>query len=296
MDVWIDRFLAFKKIEMGASLHTLEAYGHDLAIFAAFCAKRGVTTVEGVTQAEILGFVVHRRQRDKVSARTTARNLTAIRNFCKFLLDEGAIHDNPAELVDMQKPARPLPKLLTENEVERLLDVPDLAKPNGLRDRAMLETLYASGLRVSELVRLPLGALNLDIGLLRIIGKRRKERLVPIGDEAAHWLEKYLGESRPALLDGRRSEAVFVTNRGGPMTRQHFHLLVDQYAKRAGIARKISPHVLRHSFATHLLEHGADLRSVQEMLGHANLTTTEIYTHINRERLKKVHQKHHPRG
>ncbi len=296
MDAWVDRFLAHKKIEFGASAHTLEAYGHDLAQFAAFCAGRGVHAVEGLATADVLAFVIHRRTVDKVSARTTARNLTAVRSFCKFLLDEGAIRENPAELIDPQKIPRALPKFLTEDEVERLLDAPDVAQPLGLRDRAMLETLYASGLRVSELVGLPLGALNLEIGLLRVVGKRRKERLVPLGDIAGGWLEKYLDEAPPALLKRRRSDAVFVTNRGGPMTRQHFHLLVDRYARRAGIDRKISPHVLRHSFATHLLEHGADLRSVQEMLGHADLSTTEIYTHVNRERLKVVHREHHPRG
>jgi integrase/recombinase XerD len=296
VDEWIDRFLAHQRVEAGASPHTLEAYSHDLAAFAEFCARRRVDAVEAVTAAEILAFVLHRRGKQKLSARTVARNLVAVRNFFRFLIEEGALAANPAESVDLPKATRPLPKFLTEDEVEKILAAPDIAKPLGLRDRAMLEVLYASGLRVSELVGLPLSALNLDIGLLRVIGKRRKERLVPLGDIAADWLTRYLDTARAALRKQRRSEAVFLSNRGGPMTRQHFHLLVDRYAKAAGITRKISPHVLRHSFATHLLEHGADLRAVQEMLGHTDLSTTEIYTHVNRERLKKVHAKHHPRG
>jgi integrase/recombinase XerD len=296
VDEWIDRFLAHKKIEFGASPHTLTAYAHDLALFAEFCASRGVMTIEAVGQVEILAFLARRREKDGVSARTAARNLVAIRNFCRFLLEENAIKTNPAELVDMQKLSRPLPKFLTEEEVDRLLAAPKDETPRGLRDRAMLETLYASGLRVTELVGLPLSALNLDIGLLRVVGKRRKERLVPVGDVARDWLVRYLEEARPKLLGRRTTEAVFVTNRGGAMTRQHFFLLVNRYARAAEIAQNVSPHVLRHSFATHLLERGADLRSVQEMLGHTDLSTTEIYTHINRERLKKVHAQHHPRG
>lgn len=296
MEEWIDRFLAHKKIEYGASPHTLEAYGHDLALFAAYCASRNVDDVRHIDAALVLGFIVRRRETDRVSARTAVRNQVALRNFFKFLMEENAIAENPAELVDMQKLAKPLPKVLTETEVEKLLNAPDLGKPHGLRDKAMLEMLYASGLRVSELVNLPRGAVDLEIGLLRVLGKRRKERLVPLGEEAIHWLKQYLDQARPLLLKNRQSDAVFVTNRGEPMTRQHFHLLVDHYGKGVGIRRKISPHILRHSFATHLLEHGADLRSVQEMLGHADLSTTEIYTHINRERLKKVHAHHHPRG
>jgi integrase/recombinase XerD len=296
VDGWVDRFLAHKKVEYGASPHTLEAYGRDLARFVSFCVGRGVGNVQKITDAEVLGFVLHRRNQDQVSARTAARNLVAVRNFLRFLYQEGVISSNPAELVELQKSARPLPKVLTYPEVEALLNAPALSTAAGLRDRAMLEVLYASGLRVSELVGLPLRAVNLQIGILRIWGKGRKERLTPLGDIAGDWLQRYLDEARSRLLKRRLSDAVFVTNRGGPMTRQHFHLLVTRYGRAAGIQRKISPHVLRHSFATHLLEHGADLRAVQEMLGHADLTTTEIYTHINRERLKKVHAHHHPRG
>jgi integrase/recombinase XerD len=296
MDTWIDAFLAHKKVEFGASRHTLDAYSRDLARFADYCAGRGVTTVTAITQSEVLGFVVQRRNVDLVSAATTQRNLVAVRNFLKFLLQEGAITGNPAELVDLQKTRQRLPKTLSETEVEALLAAPDTATPLGMRDKAMLEVLYASGLRVSELVNLPLAALRLDIGILRVIGKRNKERLVPLGDEAAHWVQRYLDEERPAMVLREASAAVFISKKGGAMTRQHFHLLVSRYASAAGIKRKVSPHALRHSFATHLLTHGADLRAVQEMLGHADLSTTEIYTHINRERLKIVHDKHHPRG
>jgi integrase/recombinase XerD len=274
----------------------LDAYGRDLSRFVTFCAERNISRVEQISEADVLGFVVRRRAKDQVSARTAARNLVAVRNFLRFLHEEGVIKSNPAELVDMQKMERPLPKVLTYQEVEAILESPNTTKPAGLRDRAMLEVLYASGLRVSELVGLPMRALNLQIGILRIWGKGRKERLVPIGDVANEWLRRYLDEARPALLKKRLSADVFVTNRGRPMTRQHFFLLVGKYARAGGIKRKVSPHVLRHSFATHLLEHGADLRAVQEMLGHADLSTTEIYTHVNRERLKKVHARHHPRG
>ena len=296
MNEYIDRFLAHKKIEYGASPNTLEAYSRDLLKFASFCAACGVKKVTQITPAEVLAFVIRRRQKDKVSARTVSRNLVAVRNFLRFLHEEGIIPANPAELVDTMKIDRPLPKVLTEKEVEDLLAAPDTSKPIGLRDKAMLEVLYATGLRVSELVNLPESAINQEIGYLRVTGKGRKERLVPLGDEANHWLALYRESARAALLKQRRSEAVFLSNRGAPMSRQHFHLLVDRYAKKSGIQRKISPHVLRHSFASHLLEHGADLRSVQEMLGHSDLTTTEIYTHINRERLKRVHARHHPRG
>lgn len=296
MDTWIDAFLAHKKVEYGASPHTLEAYGHDLALFQAFCATRQVADVAQITQAEVLGFVAHRRQHDGVSATTAARNLVAVRNFLKFLLEEKAIASNPAELVDLQRRKVRMPKILNETEVEALLTAPDTTTPLGLRDRAMLEVLYASGLRVSELVNLPISALRLDIGILRVIGKRNKERLVPIGDEASDWVLNYIDHARPTLLKNAASDAVFISRQRGPMTRQHFYLLVNRYAKSAGIDRKVSPHVLRHSFATHLLEHGADLRVVQEMLGHSDLSTTEIYTHVNRERLRRVHALHHPRG
>ncbi len=296
MDEWVDRFLAHKKIEYGASPHTLDAYGRDLSSFVAYCTKRHVTDVTKVTEAEILGYVMHRRTQDRVSARTVARNLIAVRNFLRFLHEEGVLAANPAELVEIPKLERSLPKVLTYAEVEALLGAPNTATPGGVRDRAMLEVLYASGLRVSELVGLPQRSVDLSIGILRVMGKGRKERLTPLGDVAGNWLQRYLDEARPHLLGRRLSDAVFVTNRGGPMTRQHFHVLIKKYARAAGIKRPVSPHVLRHSFATHLLEHGAGLRAVQEMLGHADLSTTEIYTHINRERLKRVHREHHPRG
>ncbi|MDP8222393.1 MAG: site-specific tyrosine recombinase XerD [Candidatus Lernaella stagnicola] len=296
MESWIDAYLAHKKVEDGASPHTLDAYGRDLARFATFCEGRDLTEVTAIDEAAVLAFVVHRRNVDGVSAVTAQRNLVAVRSFLRFLVFEGALPGNPAELVDLQKKKLRLPKTLNEKEVERLLAAPDVATPLGLRDKAMIETLYASGLRVSELVGLPMGALRLDIGILRVLGKRRKERLVPIGDEAGHWLQRYLDESRPRLLIKKAGDAVFLSQKGGPMTRQRFYVLVNHYAKLAGIPRKISPHVLRHSFATHLLAHGADLRAVQEMLGHTDLSTTEIYTHVTRERLKSIHHKHHPRG
>jgi integrase/recombinase XerD len=191
---------------------------------------------------------------------------------------------------------RPLPKSLTESEVEALLEAPDVQTANGLRDRAMLEILYAAGLRVSELVGLPLMRVNTRQGVVRVLGKGGKDRLVPLGEEALRWLELYLRDARPALLDGRGDDALFVTSRGGAMTRQGFWHLIKRHAQRAGILKPLSPHTLRHAFATHLLDHGADLRSLQMLLGHADLSTTQIYTHVARERLKELHAKHHPRG
>lgn len=234
---------------------------------------------------------------DSTSPRSVARLVSSLRRFYRHLAATGARTDDPSVRLPAPRLGRPLPKSLTERDVEALLGAPDVATVAGLRDRAMLETLYATGLRVSELVSLPVARLNLRQGVLRIVaGKGGKDRLVPLGEEAIAWLERYLADGRPALLNGRLAEALFVTNRGGAMTRQGFWCLIRRHACRADIEKPLSPHTLRHAFATHLLDHGADLRSLQMLLGHADLSTTQIYTHVARERLRELHARHHPRG
>jgi integrase/recombinase XerD len=222
--------------------------------------------------------------------------LSSLRRFYQYLVREGRMQVDPSAQIDAPKLGRPLPKALTEAEVDALLQAPDVKQFLGMRDRAMLELLYACGLRVTELVNLQVSQLNLRQGVLRVVGKGNKERLVPLGEEAAEWMERYVEEARPALLRGRMSDAFFVTQRGTAMTRQAFWYLIKRYAQHAGIVTGLSPHSLRHSFATHLLNHGADLRALQMLLGHSNLSTTQIYTHVARERLKGVHAAHHPRG
>jgi integrase/recombinase XerD len=228
--------------------------------------------------------------------RTTSRLVSSLKRFYQFALREGLRSDDPAAELDSPKLPRSLPKTLSEEEVEAILAAPDLGTAQGVRDRAMLETLYASGLRVSELVGLKGVQVSLDMNVIRVLGKGAKERLTPLGEEASEWIARYQREARPQLLGARKSDALFVTARGGPMTRQSFWSLVKRYAAAAGINRAISPHTLRHAFATHLINHGADLRVVQLLLGHADISTTQIYTHVARERLKALHRKHHPRG
>jgi integrase/recombinase XerD len=229
--------------------------------------------------------------------RTTARLLSSLRRFYGYLVREEKIKTDPTVLIDSPKLGRPLPKSLTEEQVEKLLESPDVTKPLGLRDRAMLETLYATGLRVSELVGLTLSQVSLTQGVVRVIGKGDKERLVPLGEEAISWISRYLAEGRPKLVKSRSTDALFTTTRGGPMTRQAFWHNLKGHTRQAGIdAKKLSPHTLRHAFATHLLNHGADLRVVQMLLGHADLSTTQIYTHVAQARLKTLHEQHHPRG
>ena len=230
------------------------------------------------------------------SPRTVSRYLSSYRQFYRWLLREGAISSDPVALIESPKTGRGLPKALTEHQVEALLSAPDTGTPLGLRDRAMLELMYATGLRVSELVNLELSSVNLNQGVIRVIGKGQKERLVPIGGEAHASLQAWLSSGRPELLKGAQTNSVFITNRKAGMTRQAFWYMIRRYASGSGIPQKLSPHMLRHSFATHLLNHGADLRVVQLLLGHSDLSTTQIYTHIAREGLKRMHETHHPRG
>jgi integrase/recombinase XerD len=294
----IERFLDTLWIEQGVARNTLAAYRSDLALFARALARDGrALTAAGAGDIQEYLAARHKRgAKNPFSARSQARLLSALRRYYRFLVRERLRPDDPTALIGAPRLGRPLPKSLAAADVDKLLAAPDTAEALGLRDRAMLELMYASGLRVSELVKLPVHQLNLQRGVVQVIGKGGRERLVPIGEEAAHWLERWLRQGRPALVGHAPAEAVFVSRRGAGMTRQNFWMLVKRYAKQAGVTAKLSPHTLRHAFATHLLDHGADLRAVQMLLGHRDLSTTQIYTHVTRARLKSLHERHHPRG
>ncbi len=288
----IETFADALWMERGLADHTLAAYRADLRHFARWLAGRGVG-LERVARAELLGYLASLAG---AAPRTVARRLSALRRFYAWMVREGRVVADPCAEVAAPRLGRPLPGALSEAEVERLLAAPDPGTPLGLRDRAMLEVLYATGLRVSELVGLAPAQINARQGVVRVTGKGDRERLVPLGEEALGWLERYLAGARPELLHGRPCAALFVTRRATGMTRQAFWALIRRYAARAGIARPVSPHTLRHAFATHLLNHGADLRVVQMLLGHRDISTTQIYTHVARERLRRLHARHHPRG
>ncbi|APZ42382.1 site-specific tyrosine recombinase XerD [Acidihalobacter ferrooxydans] len=293
-DPLVERFLDALWAERGLSDNTLAAYRADLAGFAHALAERGGSLLDA-GKADVQTYLAQRLAGG--SPRSAARLLSSLRRFYRQQLREGRIAQDPTALIEAPRMGRPLPDALSEADVEALLAAPDTGSPAGLRDRAMLELLYATGLRVSELVGLADGQLNLRHGVVRVFGKGSKERLVPLGDEAARWIERYLVTARAALLKGHPSNAaVFVTRRGGPMTRQAFWYLIKRHARIAGIEKPLSPHTLRHAFATHLLNHGADLRVVQMLLGHSDLSTTQIYTHVATARLQALHAAHHPRG
>ena len=292
----LDRFADSLWLNDGLSRNTIESYRRDLTQFARWLEQTQRTELLAADAAELHRHLAWRIGAKHAKPRTTSRLVSSLKRFFQFALREGLRGDDPAADLDSPKLPRSLPKSLSEAEVERLLAAPNLDTGQGVRDRAMLETLYASGLRVSELVGLKTVQVSLDMGVLRVLGKGSKERLAPLGEEAIAWIERYQREARPELLRGKRTDALFVTQRGGPMTRQAFWKLVRRHALAAGIRRSISPHTLRHAFATHLINHGADLRVVQLLLGHADISTTQIYTHVARERLKHLHRKHHPRG
>ncbi|ACL73207.1 tyrosine recombinase XerD [Thioalkalivibrio sulfidiphilus HL-EbGr7] len=291
----IDAFLDAIWAEHGLSDHTLAAYRADLMALARWLGPRG-KRVEQADRGDLLAYLSH-RVAGGARPRSTARLLSSLRRFYRHQVRDGRRQDDPTAQIDSPKLGRPLPDTLSETDVEALLASPDTDTDLGLRDRAMLELLYATGLRVSELVGLRVDQVNLRHGVVRTLGKGSKERLVPLGEEASVWVERYLGAARPALLAGQGAcDDLFVTRRGGAMTRQAFWHLLRRYAAQAGIHKHLSPHTLRHAFATHLLNHGADLRVVQMLLGHSDLSTTQIYTHVARARLKELHGKHHPRG
>lgn len=279
-------------LEHGLSENTLKAYASDLTLFSKWISPKSLLHARAEDVSNYLAY----KFREGASARSAARILSSLRRFFAYLVENGRLTANPCSNIDSPYIGRSLPSSLSEDEVEKLLDAPDTDKPMGFRDRTMLELLYASGLRVSELISLKHGQLNFRQGVVRISGKGNKDRLVPIGEEALSWLFDYIETIRPVILGERLSDFVFVTNRASAMTRQAFWHRIKHYARSAGIAIELSPHTLRHAFATHLLNHGADLRVVQMLLGHSDLSTTQIYTHIAQERLKDLHQKCHPRG
>ena len=291
----IDAFCDQLWLQDGLAASSLASYRRDLAGFSAWLAVRGLSLL-AVERAHFDHWLADQFQA-KAKATSVARRLSALRRFYRFQLAHGAIAEDPTLRVRAPRRPRRLPKHLSEARVEALLAAPDTRTALGVRDRAMLETLYATGLRVSELTGLKLSQVAHDAGVVRVIGKGSKERLVPMGDEAVAWISRYLRDVRPGLAGTSKRDEVFLTQRRGPLTRQAFWALIKRYAVRAGIpAAELSPHVLRHAFATHLLNHGADLRVVQLLLGHADITTTTIYTHVARERLKQLHAAHHPRG
>ncbi len=293
----LDEFCDALWLEDGLSRNTLDSYRRDLNKFSAWLsAQRGVASILQATQADMQGFLAYLMSEQKAKATSTSRAISSLKRLYRYLLRQNRVSADPTLQIDTPKLPRSLPKSLTEEDVEQLLGAPDVQAPLGLRDRTMLEVLYASGLRVSELVGLKIAQVSLDMGVVRVMGKGSKERLVPLGEEALDWLKRYLAEARPLLLGGQISDALFVTQRGEGMTRQMFWYLIKKHAKLGGVHKPLSPHTLRHAFATHLLNHGADLRVVQMLLGHADISTTQIYTHVARERLKALHAKHHPRG
>ena len=294
LDPLVERYLGYLRVEGGLSSNTLEAYRRDLGKLQVFLAQQRVGMGEAVAPHQLTGFLSS-LQAHRLSSASTARTLSTLRGWFRFLVREKLLADNPMQDLSVARRAVRLPKTLTMAEVTALLDLPPLPAPEDQRDRAMLELMYAAGLRVSELVSVELVRLDLGAGCLRILGKGSKERLVPIGEAARAALAHYIEHVRSVLLNRRVSRVLFVTRRGGAMTRQAFWKIVSRRARRTGIVKPISPHMLRHSFATHLLEGGADLRAVQAMLGHADIATTQIYTHVERSRLKQVHRQFFPR-
>lgn len=290
----VDRFLDAAWAERGLSRNSLDGYRRDLLKLAQWLQQRN-RRLASASREDLLKMLAGEVQAGR-NPRSLSRYLSSYRQFYRWLVREREISDDPSALIESPKLGRSLPKALNEEQVEALLQAPDVERPVGLRDRAMLELMYATGLRVSELTGLELSGLSLNQGVVRVSGKGGKERLVPLGEEAAQWLRRYLSEARPALLKGGQAPQVFVSAQRKAMTRQAFWHRVRVHAAATGISRAISPHVLRHSFATHLLNHGADLRVVQLLLGHSDLSTTQIYTHVAREGLKRLHQAHHPRG
>jgi len=291
----VDRFCDALWLEDGLAKATLDSYRSDLGRLGLWLAENNHEALLDIRETTLAAFIAHLSHHTRASSQS--RYLSTLRRFYRWQLGRGRIVADPT--LKLANPARPsrLPKVTSEKQVDNLLNAPNLDTPLGLRDRAMLETIYATGLRVSELVNLKLHEIGFNEGVLRALGKGSKERLVPLGEQAIDWLLRYLNEARPEILKGQQSDALFVTARGGAMTRQAFWQLIKRYALIAGIApEKLSPHVLRHAFATHLLNHGADLRVVQLLLGHADISTTQIYTHVARERLKSLHAMHHPRG
>ncbi len=295
MDDLLDSFLSYLVVEKGLSENTLESYGRDLKKFLLFIKSRGITSAREIKYGDILDFMTRSRE-EGLNATTIVRSMVSVKQFFKYLLAEKVLSDDPTAHIKTPKMKKAIPGVISLDDVESILGAPDESTPEGLRDAAMLEILYATGIRVSELIGLKLNDVNFELGFVVVYGKGSKERVVPIGDKAREKLLSYLRDSRPSLLKGREAKALFVTRRGAGMTRQGFWKIIKAQALKAGVTKKISPHTLRHSFATHLLERGADLRTIQVMLGHSDISTTQIYTHVESERLKEIHKKYHPRS
>jgi integrase/recombinase XerD len=291
----LDQFLHYLIVEKGLSKNTIDAYSHGLNRFLDSLRKKGIQEMPSVSKFDVRAFLLALRKQG-LSTKTVVRNLVAIRTFFQFLIQEGILEANPIEELESPKIAKTLPEILNLKEVEQLLEQPNPQTPIGIRDRAMLEVLYATGMRVSELTHLPINQVNLESGYVLVFGKGSKERIVPLGSEAMKWVALYLKAARERLAKGKESPFLFINRSGRGMSRQQFWKNIKAFGRRAGIRKRISPHLLRHSFASHLLEGGADLRSVQMMLGHVDISTTQIYTHVTGERLKKIHKRYHPRG
>jgi integrase/recombinase XerD len=295
LDQLFDRYCGYLTVEKGLSANTLVSYSRDLQRFHTFLGDQSINGLEDIHAATVLAYLIHLRKRG-LAAKSRARHLVTLRGFFRFLHQEKHIASDPTALIELPKSGLHLPGVLSLEEIQRLLNTPDPKRPVGMRDAAMLELLYAAGLRVTELVGLGVLDVNRDAGFVRVTGKGGKERVVPIGRTAINVLGRYLENARPFLLKGLTSEYLFIARKGRPMSRQGFWKLLKKYAVKAGIDHPVSPHTLRHSFASHLLEGGADLRVVQTMLGHADIATTQIYTHVSAERLKSIHRQFHPRG
>jgi integrase/recombinase XerD len=295
MEQLLDQFLHYLIVEKGLSKNTIDAYSHGLNRFLDYLRKKGIQEIASVSKFDVRGFLLVLKKQG-LSTKTVLRNLVAIRTLFQFLIREGILATNPIEELESPKIAKTLPEILTLKEVEQLLEQPNLQTPIAIRDRAMLEVLYATGMRVSELTQLPMNQVNLEGGYVLVFGKGSKERIIPLGSEAMKWVALYLKAARERLAKRKESPFLFINRSGRGMSRQQFWKNIKAYGRRAGIQKRITPHLLRHSFASHLLEGGADLRSVQMMLGHVDISTTQIYTHVTGERLKKIHQRYHPRG
>ncbi len=295
LDQLVDLYLTYLTVEKGLAPKTIEAYASDLAAFIAYLHEQEIETIGGADTAAILKYIIDLRKSGR-GATTRARHLVTLRGFFHYLHRCGHIRQNPAKLVDLPKSGLKLPAVLNVEEIARLLAAPDLEKPAGQRDAAMLELIYAAGLRVSELIGLQIPSVNLEAGFVRVLGKGSKERMVPIGRKALDSIQDYVKKGRRQQLKDLTSPFLFVARAGKPMTRQGFWKLLKRYALKAGIQKRVTPHSMRHSFASHLLEGGADLRAVQVMLGHADISTTQIYTHVAQKRLVEIHKKYHPRG
>jgi integrase/recombinase XerD len=292
----LDEFCDNLWLEDGLSRNTLDSYRRDLTKFKDWLEKQRGASILQATHGDIQGYLAQLVAVQKAKPSSTGRNISSLKRLFRYLLRQGKIATDPTLQIDTPRLPRNLPKSLTESDVEQLLAAPDVQTPLGLRDRTMFEVLYATGLRVSELVTLRISQASMDMGVVRVMGKGSKERLVPLGEEALDWLQRYMADGRGVLLGRLQTDALFVTARGEGMTRQMFWYLIKKYARQSGLHKPMSPHTLRHAFATHLLNHGADLRVVQMLLGHSDISTTQIYTHVARERLKSLHAMHHPRG